>query len=389
MKRSVILILLSLVVVITTWLLLFNERGDSAKNGDRERVAVVKRGDRALKVIETGSVEPATAVEIKSEQSGVVKQLFVAEGDQVTRGQRLAVIEQESTQAQQAAQYRADMEREQLALEEAERGLRRNRVLHEKGFLSLQEVEVSEQNVEHARIRHALARRKLKLVLGGNEETLTHYLRRPLESDRLEEFSIRSPIDGTVITLGAEEGEIISSGTSTVTGGTVLMELADLRRMVVKTLINEVNIARVTPGQEVEIRLDAILGKVYHGEVGLIAPQGVRTDNIVTYEVTITITDADDQLKPTMTANIDILTGTITDALYLPLEAIDHQLGRDYVWVRRGTDVVKQLVIVTLRTEVEAIIRADSTDTGANDRVSEPLLREGDQVIIPKPRAPR
>ena len=379
MKRPIALIVLSFALILAGWLLFFQEHGDSAKNGDRERVAVVRRGDLSLKVIETGSVEPATVVEIKSEQSGEVKQLFVKEGEKVKRGQRLAVIQQESAQAQQAAQFRADLERERLALEEAERHLARNRALHEKGFLSKQEVETSEKNVETAKIRYALARRQLKLVLGGNEQALEHYLSRPLGSDHLEEFTVTSPVDGTVITLDVERGEIINSGTSTVTGGTILLTLADLGRMVVKTNINEVNIARVAPGQPVEIRLDAIPGRLYHGTVGLIAPQGVRTDNIVTYEVTIPVTDADDRLKLSMTANIDILTGTIEQALYLPVEAIDHQLGRDFVWVRRGPALVKQPVTVSHRTETDAILL--ETPTAGDDAP----LREGDQVVIPKP----
>ncbi|MEW6323829.1 MAG: efflux RND transporter periplasmic adaptor subunit [Nitrospirota bacterium] len=378
MKRPIVLIALFFGLLLAGWLLVFQDRGDSAKQGARERVAVVKRGDLALKVIETGSVEPATVVEIKSEQSGEVTRIFATEGQKVKKGQRLAVIQQESVQAQQAAQYRADLERERLALDEAERQLSRHRALHEKGFLSRQEVETGEKNVETAKIRYALARRQLKLVLGGDEQALEQYLARPLESDHLEEFTVSSPVDGSVITVDVEPGEIINSGTSTVTGGTVLMTLADLGRMVVKTHINEVNIARVLPGQPVEIRLDAVPGRVYHGAVASIAPRGVRADNIVTYEVTITISDADAPLKPSMTANIDVLTGTLTNALYLPVEAVDHQAGRDFIWLRRGGELIKQPVTISQRTETDAILLESADQRG---------LREGDQVVIPSTSA--
>jgi len=376
-KHSPLLILFAAGVILAGGLFIFYSRGNSAKDGDAERMAVVKRGDIILKVIETGSVEPATVIELKSEQSGQIKQLFVNAGDRVTRSQPLAVIQQEAAQAQMAAQYRADLEREQLTLKEAERQLNRNRALLEKGFLSKQDVETSQKDVETAKIRYELARRQLKLALGGDDQALERYLSHPLQSDHLEEFTVTSPVEGSVITIDVEKGETINSVSSTVTGGTVLMKLADLSRLVVKTKINEVNIERVKPEQPVEIRLDAIPGKVYHGTVGLIAPQGVRTDNIVTYEVTIPLTDADAGLRPSMTANIDILTGTLHQALSLPVEAIDHQSGHDYVWLQTGTTPTKRPVTVSQRTETEAIL-LDQPTAGS------PPLHEGDQVVIPK-----
>jgi HlyD family secretion protein len=383
--RSPLLIALAVGIVLAGGLAVFHGRSNSAKESEGERIAVVKRGDITLKVIETGSVEPATVVELKSEQSGQVKQLFVNAGDQVKRGQPLAVIQQEAAQAQMAAQYRADLEREQLTLKEAERQLARNRALLEKGFLSKQDLETSEKDVETAKIRHELARRQLKLSLGGDDAALERYLSRPLQSDHLEEFTVTSPVEGSVITVDVEPGETINSVSSTVTGGTALMKLADLNRLVVKTKINEVNIARVSVGQPVEIRLDAIPGKVYHGKVGLIAPQGIRTDNIVTYEVTIPVADAEAglkaSLKPSMTANIDILTGALPQALSLPVEAIDHQSGHDYVWFRTGTTLTKRPVTVQERTETEAILLDQPT-------ADSPPLHEGDQVVIPRAAPP-
>lgn len=384
-KRSPLLIALAVGIVLAGWLAIFHGRSNSAKENEGDRIAVVKRSDITLKVIETGSVEPATIIELKSEQSGQVKQLFVNAGDRVKRGQALAVIQQEAAQAQMAAQYRADLEREQLTLQEAERQLARNRTLVEKGFLSKQELETTEKDVETAKIRHELARRQLKLSLGGDDQALERYLARPLQSDHLEEFTVVSPVDGSVITINVERGETINSVSSTVTGGTALMKLADLSRLVVKTKINEVNIARVAVGQPVEIRLDAIPGRVYHGKVGLVAPQGIRTDNIVTYEVTIPVSDAEAglkaALKPSMTANIDILTGTLPRALSLPVEAIDHQSGHDYVWFRSGTTLAKRPVTVSQRTETEAILLDQPT-------ADSPSLHEGDQVVIPKAAPP-
>ena len=103
--------------------------------------------------------------------------------------------------------------------------------------------------------------------------------------------------------------------------------------MVVKAKINEVNIPRVTVNQDVDIHLDALPGQSFQGTVIGIATQGVKTENIVTYEVTIAIDTPHKVLKPMLTANIDIVTKQLEDVLTIPLEALRVENGDDVVEV--------------------------------------------------------
>ncbi len=315
------------------------------------RVVPVKRGDIINKISETGSVEPLSVVEVKSEQSGEIKKLFVRQGDTIKSGLPLAVIQQESVQARQAAQYRAALEEERLNREEAKKELERQRTLFEKGFVSEKEVETADKAHERSIVKFQLARRQLLLALGGNPDLLKQYLSRDLGSDSLDRFTIFSPAAGTVISLDVEEGEIIASGTSTVGGGTTLMEIADLSRMLVRAKINEVNIAQVRIGMPVDITLDAVPGKIYKASVVRISPQGEREDNIVTYLVTMEIKGPDELLRPTMTANVDIFTGTSEGVLYLPIEAVMRKNGRRFVYLERGPETLEQPVTLGVRTE--------------------------------------
>ncbi|MBI3994696.1 MAG: efflux RND transporter periplasmic adaptor subunit [Nitrospirae bacterium] len=332
------------------------------------RTATVQRGDIILKVTETGSLEPLGVVEIKSEQSGEIKRLFVKPGERVAVGQKLAVIQQESGQARQAAQLRAGYEEERLNMDEARRDMDRQRALFEKGFISRKELEAAEKKFEQSRLKWQLARRQLLLALGGSPEVLDQYLARDIGSDSLDQFAIASPIRGTVISLEVEEGEMITSGTSTVGGGTALMTIADLSRMLVKAKINEVNIAQVRLGLPVEIRLDAVPGKRYQATVTQISPQGERLNNVVTYFVTMEIADPDEDLKPSMTANVDILLGVSKNALSLPVEALARQDGRPVVTVEENGRPVKKPVTVGARTETSVEITSG--------------LNEGDRVLI-------
>lgn len=380
MNRTLFILLVAVATVAIGLALFYrnNINIDRPKTVNAGKTVTVQRGKIIAKVAETGSLEPLGVVEIKSEQSGEVIQLFVKEGDRVAAGQRLAVIQQESGQARQAAQFRANLEEERLNIEEAQRELDRQRALFAKGFASQKDVEQAEKNYEKSKVKHDLARRQLLLMLGGSREALEQYLQKDLASEALDQFIITSPTSGTVIEMGVQEGEMITSGTATVGGGTPLMKIADLSRMLVKSRINEVNITSVKPGQPVEMRLDAIPGRVYHGSVLRIAPQGQRINNVVTYEVTMEITDADQALKPSMTANVDIVTGVYEDALYLPIEALDRKEGQDVVYVIEDegpsySEPKARPVQILTRTENVAVIVEGVKE---NDRVMIPSLRE-------------
>jgi len=362
--------IIAFVVVLTIGLLFFyNNNLTQPKSAIADRTVTVKKGRVVAKLAETGSLEPLVVVEIKSEQSGEVRRLFVGEGDRVAAGQPLVIIQQELSQARQAAQFRADLEEERLNKEEAKRELDRQRELHLKGFASLREVEEAEIKYKRAKVKFDLAKRQLLLVLGGSREILNQYLERDLDSDELDLFQIRAPASGIVIELGVQEGEKITSGTATVGGGTALMRIANLSRMLVISSINEINITSVKLEQQVEIQIDAIPDHLYHGEVVAIAPKGERVDNVVTYQVTIEMKDSDDRAKPSMTANVDIITGAYEDVLYIPIEVLDREKGRDVVYVKKNGIRQAQPVKILAKTENVAVI-SDG-------------LKENDKVLIP------
>ncbi len=368
LRKSIFLVFgFILVVAIVAYVV----RGKRPLSANEEEVVLVKRGDVILKATETGSLEPANTVEIKSEQSGEVKRLLVRAGDAVKTGQPLAAIQQESNQAKRVAEARAAIEEERLDWEEAQRKHERVAELFEKGFVARKEMEETEKDKSNAKIKYDLARRQLLLTLGGNQALYEKYLKRDLTDQTADEFTIYAPLSGTVIEIEVAEGEIVSSGTSTVTGGTTLMRIADLSRMWVKTKINEVNISQVREGQPVEVRLDAILGHLYQGKVVKISRKGEKVNNVVTYEVTIGLLDSDPRLMPSMTANVDIITRVARNVLYLPLIAIVQEGGSDAVTVRlSGGEIVTKPIKVAFKNETVAV-----ADDG---------IHEGDQLLLPK-----
>ena len=372
MKRGIIALSAILVVGIAGAVFFFSPTtGEEEQAEVQPQIVTVNRGSLQTRVSETGSIQPSRTMEIKSQFSGEISQLYVSDGQSVEPSQLLAIIQQESKEARQVAQYRAEIQEEGINVEKARRELVRMQSLHDKGYIARKGLELAQQDYRQTLVRLELSERRLLLALGGSQELYKRYLARKLSSDRPEEFEVRSPSGGTVLEVLVQPGEIIRSETASVAGGTVLMRIADLTSMVVKAKINEVSIARVKVGQPVDIRLDALPGRQFQGKVMAIAAQGVseETNNIVTYEVTIAIEKISKELRPMLTANVDILTDDLQDVLTVPLETLHAENGDDIVEVLVDGEAVKRKVRVAFRTESQAVI-VDG-------------LEEGEQVVIP------
>ncbi len=370
MTRKVLLIVVVLIVAtgIGLYAYLPALQSDSSEEQPPATVEVV-RSSIETRVSETGTIQPSKTIEIKSQFSGEVAQLFVSNGKPVKKGELLAIIRQESSQARQVAQLRAAIQEERLNVNTSQREWVRSQSLFKKGFIAQQALETSEDDYQRALVRLELAERQLLLALGGNKELFNRYQESSTQSTRPEEFQVRSPTDGSVLEILVNPGEIITSGTATFGGGTILMKLADLSRMIVTAKINEVNIPRVAVDQDVDIRLDALPGQAFKGRVTAIATQGVKEENIVTYDVTIAIADSSPALKPMLTANVDIVTKRLDDVIIIPLEVLQVKDGDDIVQVFTNGISKSQKVRVAFRTDTQAVITKG--------------LQEHDQVVIP------
>ncbi len=149
------------------------------------------------------------------------------------------------------------------------------------------------------------------------------------QKERLGWTTVIAPMSGTVTRLNVEEGEIVTSGRSAFSQGAAILTIADLSRMVVKTRINEVDIAKIALGQRVEIRVDAYRDKVFEGRVSEIAPSafspgqmGQQGDGTITFEVMIEVVGSPSELLPGMSADVDIIVMQDDNVLQLPIDSV-------------------------------------------------------------------
>jgi HlyD family secretion protein len=253
-----------------------------------------------LTVEASGTIEAISSIEIKSKASGQILFLGAEIGDYVEEGVVLAKIDQR-TPTNTLAQANADLDVAKVRLSNAQNQFERSKRLHDEG-------NISDKSFEDA--QEAFSSSRAQLV---RAEVF-------LENARiaLDDTSVRSPIAGTVISRLAEVGQVITSPTSAVGGGTLLMEMADLNQVRVRALIDEIDIGKISIGQEVTLKVSAYRDKKFIGVVSKIEPMSKIDQNVTTFPVLIDIENKDNLLLIGMNTDVEIEILNEEVALALP-----------------------------------------------------------------------
>ena len=203
----------------------------------------------------------------------------------------------------------ADVERLKVALMDAEQKLDRARQMSERSLIPKTELETAEVNVKSAEAQ-----------IRSSEASLTQ-ARAQLNSQRvnLGYTTIVAPIDGIVISRNVDQGQTVASS---MNAPTLFVIAADLTKMQVVANIDEADVGRMRPGQNVNFRVDAFPNDTFRGTVQQVRLQPAVVQNVVTYSTVIAVPNPDLKLKPGMTANVNIEIARRTNALRIPNAAL-------------------------------------------------------------------
>jgi HlyD family secretion protein len=305
------------------------ESADGPSLGPRQAAAEI--GDISVELNEVGVIQPETMVLVKSKVSGKIRSLHVREGEEVARGDLLATVEPDMAQARTVASLKSSYGRAHVNMERARQDYERDLELHRGGHISDEELQLSEDDYDIARIEYQSALEQMRLA---EEDGVSM----DLETETEELLDILAPASGSIIHVEIEEGEIVTSGAVSYTSGTTLMTIADLSAMQIKAGVNEVDVGKIRHGQDVKIDVDAYPNVEFHGVISHIAPAARDEQGVKIFDVEIDITDTDERLRPGMTANIEIQGDHREDTLTLPIEAAFKKGGRYVVYVFDGSE---------------------------------------------------
>ena len=241
-----------------------------------------------LSIEASGVIEAISSVEIKSKASGEILFLGAEVGDLVEKGSILGQIDQRSPK-NILDQAKSDLEAAKVRLANAKSQLERGRELHEKASISDKDFEDIQESFAQANstvVRTEVSYENAKIAL--------------------DDTVVRSPVQGTIISRPVEVGQVISSPTSAVGGGTVLMTMADLSKVRVRALVDEIDVGKVSIGQIVSIKVAAYRDKEFFGVVSKIEPQAKVEQNVTTFPVLIDIENNENLLLLGMNTDVVI-----------------------------------------------------------------------------------
>ena len=236
----------------------------------------------------SGVIEAISSVEIKSKASGEVLFLGAEVGDFVDKGFMLAQIDQR-TANNIVDQTKSDLEAAKVRLLNAESQYERGIELHKNSSISDKDFEDIKENFAQA-----------KSTLVRNEVSYEN------AKISLDDTVVKSPINGTVISRPVEVGQVISSPTSAFGEGSILMTMADLSKVRVRALVDEIDVGKVALGQRVSIKVAAYRDKEFIGTVAKIEPMAYVQQNVTTFPVLIDINNEDNLLLIGMNTDVEI-----------------------------------------------------------------------------------
>ena len=173
-----------------------------------------------------------------------------------------------------------------------------------------------------------------------------------LAEDKLDDVTLRAPITGTVVERTVEQGQVVT-GTRDLTGGTVLMRMADLTEVQVRMLVDETDIGRLQPGLPDDITVEAYPSRTFRGAVLKIELQAVVEQNVTMFAVLTRISNEEDLLRPGMNADVEVVIGRQEDVLAVANSGIKSQ--------QEAAQIVRAL-------EIDADVNALLRDFQSQDR---------------------
>ena len=268
-----------------------------------QAVAVQKR-DIFVSAVASGAINADTVVQVKSKASGEILDIKVQTGDLVKRGTLMLQVDQRIP-ANEVATAKATLQVDSAQLANARSQLKRQQELFAARAVTQQELEQATLSVAQANasvVRDGIALENAKIAMGDTE--------------------VRAPITGMVIQQAVQRGTVISSPTNSASGGTALLTMADLSRVLVKTRVDESDISKIHQGMDADVTVAAFPNRPFKGVVAKIEPQADTVQGVTMFAVLVNISNEDNLLKPGMNAEVKMAVGSRMGVLAVPNAAL-------------------------------------------------------------------
>jgi len=393
-----------LVVAAVVLLASFMSRGDSVP----VRAATAQRMDIRSVVSTNGKVEPLQSFEAHAPVGTTVKRLLVKEGEHVRKGQLLvemndadarsaaarALAQVRAAQAESSAIQSGGNREEVLTIESqlikarsardtAQRNFEALQRLQQAGAASTGEVKAAADQLQRANADVTLLEQKQKERYSAPEVARVEAQKTEAEAayaaaeDRLNQLNVRAPFDGVVYSLPVLQGAYVNPGE-------LVLQEADLSKVRVRAFVDEPDVARLVPGDLIDVTWDAVPGRVWHSRITAI-PAVIKlhgTRNVG--ETTFVVDNGDFRLLPNVNVDVTVVTAEHQNVLTVPREAVHQEDSQTYVYEIQGDTLQRRDVQIAISnlTRVEVTSGIEENAQVALASINARPLRNGLAVRV-------
>ncbi len=332
--------------------------------------AAVRVSNIAEEIVAVGRLRAVFSTELRAEIGGRIMKISVLDGEAVKRNQEILRLDQQDilTQLQESDR---NIEASKLKVARAKREFERQKDLKTRELITAKDFE------------------ETRTTLSLTENDAAVYDARAANlRDKLAKTVIRAPHDGTLLLRDLTEGQLVTSAAAT-NGGTLLGEVADLSALMVRTNINEIDVARLKVTDVARVRVDSLRNMMLNGEIKRIATVATESigDRTRVFPVDVVVDETDPRLRPGMSATVMFTLAHVENVPAVPLSAVFSNADSvRYVFVNKGeTFEVRGIDIGLVDTRRVQII--SGLVTGELVALMRPLEYTG-EIPIAKPTAP-
>jgi HlyD family secretion protein len=336
-------------------------RIQSANAAPQYITKAIERASVTQIVSETGNIETAGRVDVYSSSTGIIEEIYIEDGASVKINQNLFKVRSIATDQEKAsayATYQSAVSTQKTA-EQNKQSLDATMWTAQKTLLDARETkrvkdnnkndyeDLEEQSIDAAHVQaeknFSSAEQQYKEADVEIAAAKAQVSSTWLAYQATQNLIIKAPSSGTVanlsykvgdkVTANSSGGQAGSTSTTSSTGGSPVLTIANLEEYTVKLALNEVDVPKVKNGQSAELSLDAFPGKKFKGKVTHVDSLGTNTAGVITYNIVIEITNPEDTIRPSMTANVDIEVDKSENVLTVPNSAIKPYEGKKAVQV--------------------------------------------------------
>ncbi len=346
-KKKIIAVITVVTVAVVCCCLAFCGKG---KHEVSFETAVIGINDISNSVTATGTIEPVTSVDVGTQVSGIVANIYVDYNSVVKKGQVIAELDKTNL-ISEVNTAKASLSNAQSQLTYQKANYQRYKALYDKGLVSADEYETALLSYQQAQDAVTQQRESLQQA-----------------QTNLGYATITSPVDGVVLSREVEEGQTVASSFETPTLFTIAKDLTDMR---VIADVDEADIGDVREGERVTFTVDAYPDDTFSGTVTQVRQEGNTEDNVVTYEVVISAPNKDLKLKPGLTANVTIYTLDKPGVLSVPNKALRFTPAKELIGDAQVKDCKGENKVWTFAGNV---FQAHPVTVGISDGVNTELL---------------